>query len=59
MEREENMVIDINMKDDIYPEDCVVNKENDEEIERAIDEIIKYDPLNIYKKVKREVVSTF
>ena len=29
-------------------------KENDEEIERAIDEIIKYNPLNIYKKVKRK-----
>ena len=28
-------------------------KEEDEEIERAIDEIIKYDFLNIYKKVKR------
>ena len=28
-------------------------KENDEEIERAIDEIIKYNPLNIYKKVRR------
>lgn len=27
--------------------------ENDEEIERAIDEIIKYDFRNIYVKVKR------
>lgn len=30
------------------------DKENEEEIERAIDEIIKYDFRNIYKKVKRE-----
>lgn len=29
--------------------------ENNQEIERAIDEIIKYDFRNIYKKVKREV----
>ena len=28
-------------------------KENNEEVERAIDEIIKYDFMNIYKKVKR------
>ena len=28
-------------------------KETDEEIERAIDEIIKYDFMNIYKKVFR------
>lgn len=28
------------------------DEENDREIERAIDEIIKYDPLNIYKKIK-------
>ena len=30
-------------------------KEENEEIERAIDEIIKYDFLNIYKKVKKEI----
>ncbi len=28
-------------------------KENDEEIERAIDEIIQYDLFNIYVKVKK------
>ena len=28
--------------------------EEDEEVERAIDEIIYYDPLNIYKKVKKK-----
>lgn len=28
--------------------------ENDEEIDRAIDEIIKYDILGIYKKVTKE-----
>ena len=33
---QENMAIDINMKDDIYPEDCVVNKENDEEIRQML-----------------------
>ena len=29
------------------------DEENDEEVERAINEIIKYDFMNIYKKVKR------
>ena len=31
----------------------LTDKENDEEVERAIDEIIKYDFQHIYKKVKR------
>ena len=39
--------------------DDMTQKEVNEEIERAIDEIILYNPLNIYKKVKREIVSTF
>lgn len=30
----------------------LTDKENDEEIERAIDEIIKYDFLDLYRKVK-------
>lgn len=30
--------------------DQFTDKENDEEIERAIDEIIQYDFMNIYKK---------
>ena len=38
--------------------DDLSQKEIDEETERAIDEIIKYDFMNIYKKVKRNDVTT-
>lgn len=34
--------------------DDMTQKEESDEIERAIDEIIKYDPLNIYIKVSEE-----
>lgn len=34
--------------------DDLSEKEIDEETERVIDEIIMYDPLNIYKKVTKE-----
>ena len=30
--------------------DSLTDEENEKEIERAIDEIVKYDPLNIYVK---------
>ncbi len=33
--------------------DQMSDTENEEEIERAIDEIIKYDFMNIYKKVRK------
>lgn len=36
--------------------DDMTQKEEDEEIERAVDEIIFYDPIGIYKKVKRETL---
>ena len=38
--------------------DDMSDKEVDAEIERAIDEIIKYDFLNIYKKIKRPTTDT-
>ena len=38
----------VNLSDDFS------ESEENEEIERAIDEIIKYDFMNIYKKVKRK-----
>ena len=34
--------------------DQLTDYENDKEVERAIDEIIKYDFMNIYKKVRKE-----
>ena len=38
--------------------DDMTQKEVDEEIERAIDEIIKYDFMNVYVKVKKELKQT-
>ena len=38
--------------------DQFTEKENNEEIERAIDEIIAINPLNIYKKVRRQLVES-
>lgn len=33
--------------------DAFTDTENDLIVERAIDEIIKYDPLNVYRKVSK------
>lgn len=35
-----------------YTSDQLSEAENDSEIERAIDEIIKFDPTNLYVKIK-------
>lgn len=40
-----------------HTSDQLSEEENDKEIERAINEIIKYDFMGIYKKVKREDVA--
>lgn len=40
------------------PTDDMSDQEIDAEIERAIDEIIKYDFLGIYKKIKRNNTDT-
>ena len=38
--------------------DEMSQQEEDEEVERAIDEIIKYDFMNIYKKVRKQDVTS-
>jgi len=38
--------------------DQLSEEENELEIERAIDEIIKYDFMNIYKKVTKQTINT-
>ena len=42
----------------IHLSDDMTQKEEDEEIERAVDEFIKYDFLNIYKKVTKNEQTT-
>ena len=41
-----------------YTSDALSDAENNQELERAIDEIITYDFLNIYKKVSRDIEET-
>ena len=38
-----------------HTSDALSEPENNAEIERAIDEIIKYDFMDVYRKVKREI----
>ena len=38
-------------------DNIISDEENDLEVERAIDEIVKYDFRNIYKKVTRDAVA--
>ena len=45
-------------KNEVSLFDDLSQKEIDEEVERAIDEIVKYDPLDLYKKVTRDAVTT-
>ena len=42
----------------VNEDDSATEKETKEEIERAIDEIIKYDFMNIYKKVTKIPATT-
>lgn len=39
----------------LYTSDQLTDNENAFEVEKAIDTIIKNDPLNIYKKVKKTI----
>ena len=38
--------------------DSLSDSENEREINRAIDEILKYDFMNLYKRVSRKTVTT-
>ena len=42
----------------VHLTDDMTQKEEDEEIERAVDEIIKYDFMNVYKKFIRNQTNT-